>query len=161
MAVNDILFVNQTSFGPNGSLSFIVAAGATAINVGEPVMITLGATSVAVMTTNKPVVSTDYLVGVAVSTSTQTASAAGVVKVQPIFNGQIWSISPNVASTWNTQAKYNALVGHRVLIDLTSSSYTLLSTDGSTYGCVVMPKDVTSDTNEIYFSFRGGVSFLS
>ena len=159
--VNDILFVNEAEFGPNGSLSQIVAAGATAINVGEPVMITLGATSVAVMTTNKPVVGTDYLVGIAVSTSTQTASAAGVVKVQPIFPGQVWSIAPKVAATWDTQAEYNALVNHRVLIDLTAGVYTLLAADSANNGCVVMPKDVTSDTNEMYFTFRAGVSFLA
>lgn len=160
-SVQDIVMVGNSTFGPNGAVQYNVAASATLIYPGEPVVNALAGVAVTPMATNKPVVATDYLCGIATTTSTNTAAAAGKVWVQPILPGQVWSISPNAVASWNTQAEYDALVGKRVLLDLTSGKYTILAADGATSGCVILAKDVNVDKDKVYFTFRNGVSYLS
>lgn len=113
------------------------------------------------MATNKPVVATDYLAGIAATTSTNTAAAAGEVWVYPLVPGVVYLMKPNAAASFDTQAEYDALVGDRVLIDLTSSSYTILATDGATSGCVIENLDVAKYPGKVAFSFRNGVSYLA
>jgi len=161
MSVGDIKILEQASFTGRGARKYNVAAGATTINPGEPVVRTLGAVSVTAMATNKPVVATDYVVGVAATTSTQTASVAGEVYVYPLSPLTTYIMKPNDTTAYDTQAEYNALVGKRVLIDLTSSAYTILAADNSTYGCVVMPLDVTKYPGRVAFAFRAGLSDLA
>lgn len=142
----------------------VVAAGATTINPGEPVARALGAVSVTAMATGKPVVGADYVVGIAVSKSTQTASEAGEVYVAPLVPGNIYLISPATLASWDTQAEYDALVGKRVTIAISSGSYVLNATDGATNGCVVESVLVTDpqiNRSKVAFSFRWGVSDLS
>ena len=157
----DITQVGASTFGPNGSVLYNVAPGGTLNYPGEPVARALGAVTVTAMANNKPVVGSDYLVGIATTTSTNTASAAGHVYVQPINPGQIWAINPKVAATWSTQADYDALSGKRVLLDLTSGAYTILASDSVNNGCVIMPKNISDDSGKIYFSFRGPVADLA
>lgn len=161
MSAGDILVYRDGPFGDVGAKKCLVAAAATKINPGEPVARALGAATVTAMATNKPVVATDFLEGIATTTSTQTASAAGEVWVQPIMPGTIYKMKPNVAASWNTQAEYDALVGDRVLIDLTTGAYTILATDGATSGCVIEWIDVARNPGYIAFSFRNGVSDLT
>lgn len=57
MAAGDIVLKDSNNgFGAPGSKRFTVAAGATTINVGEPVTKALGGATVTQMATNKPVV---------------------------------------------------------------------------------------------------------
>ena len=158
MALGDIMpLSNSNGFGLTGSIKYTVAASATLINEGEPVSKALGNSSgkvVAPASTNTPVVGTDYYAGIAASTSTNTASAAGTVDVWPMDTSTTWLISPKVAATWDTQAEYDALVGARVLLDLTSSSYTILASDGANNGCVVMPLDISVYPGKVAFRFR-------
>lgn len=161
MASGDITILNQNSMMGRGARRYNVEAGATAIYAGEPVARALGAAVVTAAATNTPVVATDYYAGIAMTNSTQTASAAGVVDVLPIESGTTYLISPKVAATFDTQAEYDALVGDRVLIDLTAGSYTLLASDGATYGCVIMPLDISKYPGKIAFAFRNGVSDLT
>ena len=156
----DILdYINPVS--AVGSVICNVAAGATQINPGEPVVRAQGAVSVTAMATNKPVVKTDFVVGIAETTSTQTASAAGTVQVKPLLPGQIYLITPNVAATWNTQAKYDALVGKRVLIDLTANLYTILANDSSTSGCIIMAMNINDNPGKVAFALDSNLSDLS
>lgn len=161
MALGDIQIYDQGAFGYPGDESYAVAASATLIYPGEPVTKALGGEAVTPMATNKPVVATDFLAGIASSTSTNTASAAGIVKVTKFQNGMSFLIAPNVAATWDTQAEYDALVGDRVLLDLTTGTYTILATDGATSGCVIMPLDIARYPGKVRFSFRNGVNYLS
>lgn len=165
MALGDIqILESNNGFGINGSVRYAVAASATLINAGEPVAKVLGNASgnvVAPASTNTPVVGTDFYAGIAASTSTNTASAAGVVDVFPMDTKTVYLISPKVAASWDTQAEYDALVGARVLLDLTSSTYTILAADGSTYGCVVMPLNIATYPGKVAFAFRAGVNFLA
>ena len=154
MAKGDIMpFEAASASKMSGSLKYTVASGTTAsINAGEPVEKLAGAANVKSMVTNSPSV-TDRIVGVAASASTETASAAGTVDVVPVQNGQIWLIAPKVAATWNTQAKYNALCGARVLIDLTTATFTILATDGASNGCIVEYLDIARYPGMVAFSW--------
>ena len=101
MAVNDIRLFASPTFGSAGTVRYNVAASSTLIYPGEPVARAQGGVVVSPMATNKPVIKTDFLAGIAMSTSTNTASAAGYVDVMPLVPGQVWLIKPNVAATWD------------------------------------------------------------
>jgi hypothetical protein len=104
---------------------------------------------------------TDYVVGIAATTSTQTASAAGTVEVIPLNANDTYLISPKVAATWDTQSEYDALVGDRVLIDLTSTKYSLLAADSANNGCVVQPMDVKENPGKVAIKFRAALSHVA
>lgn len=154
MAKGDIQpFENSGAFGMGASIRYVVASGTTAsINAGEPVQKLAGAANVTALVTNAPT-ATNRIVGIAASTSTETASVSGTVDVIPVNDSSIWMIAPKVAATWNTQAKINALVGARVLIDLTSTVYTILAADGAGNGCIVEYIDITRYPGLVAFSF--------
>jgi hypothetical protein len=59
-----------------------------------------------------------------------------------------------------TQAEYDALVGSRVLFDLTSSTYTITATDNAAYGLVVEPLDIKKFPNKVRFSIRPCATYL-
>jgi len=156
------LLSSKNGSGYPGDTRVNVAASATLIYPGDPVAVSLGAAQVGTsLATNKPVVATDFVIGIATTTSTNTASAAGYVMVRPSQKDDVFLISPNVAATWDTQAEYDALVGSRVLLDLTTSKYTILAADGATSGCVVRPLDISKYPGKVAFSFRAGVSPLT
>lgn len=145
-----------------GDDQYAVASGtASSIVAGTPVLKALGGATVSAATTNMPTVATDFFAGIAATTSTETASAAGTVQVTKMVPGTTWLIAPKVAATWDTQAEYDALVGDRVLLDLTSSTWTILAADGSAYGCVIMPLDISLHPGMVRFAFRNGVSYLT
>lgn len=162
--IGDITIYSEGAFGYPGDDVFACAANTTVINAGEPVAIALGNSTGNVVTaaaTNTPVVGTDFYVGIAATTSTQTASAAGTVRVMKFAENNSFLIKPKVAATWDTQAEYDALVSARVLIDLTAGAYTALAADGSTHGVVVMPLDIKKYPGQVRFNFRNGVNYLS
>lgn len=164
MAANDFQIYTDNSFGPPGTTLHHVASGTTSsINVGELVYKTLGSAYVVAKTASdatKPVVATDFIAGVAASTSTETASAAGDVYVYPNSRGMTYLGAPKVAATWNTQAKYDALVGSRVLIDVSAGGVmTVLAADSATSGLVVEPLDIAKYPNRVRFSLRQALNY--
>jgi hypothetical protein len=167
--LGDITLYDDAAFGQPGEVEFVVVSGTAAqkIKAGEPVLKALAGVAVSALATNKPVVATDYLAGIAASVSTDTVAAAGTVKVTKMVPGMSWLIAPNVAATWNTQAKYDALVGARVLLDLTgtavagTATYTILAADGATNGCVILPLDIKKYPGKVRFAFREGCNYLS
>lgn len=154
MAKGDIQpFENSNASKMPGSLKYAVNSGTTAsIAAGEPVQKLAGAAYVTQAQTNFPT-ATLRVVGVAASASNETTTAIGTVDVYPATNGQLFLIAPKVAATWNTQAKYNALCGARVLIDLTSSTFTLLASDSAGNGCIVEYLDIARYPGMVAFSF--------
>ena len=170
--LGDIVIYKQNSAqGGRGSQSITVAASANVINPGEPVVIVAGASTVIpnqatnlftiVVGTSPFSVSGTGLLGIAQTTSTNTATLAGLVDFVPVTSGTVYLINATASLSISTQAKYDALVGHRVLIDLTAGVYTLLVADAPTASCVIRPLDVAKFPNKIAFSFRDSVSALN
>lgn len=152
------LLSSKNGSGFPGTKRVNVGASATLIYPGDVVARAVSGVVGTIMATNKPVVGTDYLEGIAYTTSTNTSSAAGYVEVVPINRDDVWLITPNAPTSWDTQAEYDALVGTRVLMDLTAAKFTLLAADDSTYGCVIEPLDITKYPGKVAFSFRSALS---
>jgi len=166
MARGDIQIFKNGAFGPVGTTKHAVAAGAAAsIKAGELVLKSLGDASVVAWTANntaKPVVGTDYIAGISMSDSTDTASAAGTVEIMPLVPGAIYLANPETPASFDTQAEYDALVGDRVLLKTTAAGVqTILGTDGATYGLVIMPLNIAEFPGKVAFSIRAGASYLA
>ncbi len=159
--IGDFTVLEQASMTGRGGRLYNVASGATAILAGEPVATVLGATSVTTTANPAGVVSTDYVVGIAATSSTQTASVAGSVEVIPLNSGTTYLVAPAVAATWNTQTKYNDLVGTRVTINLTAGVYTVNATDNSSNGLVVQALDISKYPGKVAIAFRQALSNLA
>lgn len=153
---------SEPPFGAVGSRQYQVASGAaTSIKAGEPVVRTLGSQYVVLAADGIPVVGTDYMVGIAASDSTDTVAAAGTVQVTPLVPGQVYLCAPKTAASWDTQSEYNALVGDRVVFDLTSSVFTVDATDNANNGLVVEDLDISKTPGKVAFSIRAGASYLA
>ncbi len=168
MAQNDIKFVSPRTV--NGAVdTYQVVLGTTAsINEGEPVFLgkqTRGTRYVQAITATQalqPSVGTDWLVGVSTTASNETATADGTVSVLQCSTQDILLCAPKTASSWNTQAKYNALVGRRVLFDVTGGVVTVLATPNTTNsGLVVAPLNIAQTPGQVAFFFRGGLNYLA
>lgn len=168
-ALGDIVPAATEILSALASRQHQVVAGGTppAILAGEPVSKTLGNQYVITNPSSGQAVATNFLAGVATTTSTETASANGTVDVTPIDEKIIWLISPTVPATWGltqgalVQATYNALAGARVLIQKSGGIYTILATDSATNGCVVENLNINTTTGKVAFSFRAGLSYLA
>lgn len=173
MAANDIVPFDDGTYMPGSKRYKVAGQGrANGIKVGELVFKALGNTTGYVVTAwspgvlasaLKPSVGTDYIAGLATSTSTETATVDGTVDVMPLVHGMTFLISPNTASSWNTQAKYDALVGSRIKIDraVTTTKLTALATDFSYNGAVVEPLDVIKHPGKVRVSFRQALMYTS
>ncbi len=162
MSLGDITVYKVGTTLP-GSRTHQVVGAATppAINAGEMVLKTLGNQYVIKMATNKPAIATDFIAGIALTTSTESSTVDGTVDVQPIVPGVIYLIKPKVAATWNTQALYNALVGSRVLIDVTAGAETILAADSATNGCVVENLNIQQYPGLVAFSVRQAAMYTA
>jgi hypothetical protein len=168
--LGDIIIYQQASAqGGRGAKRLNVAASATIINAGEPVVMVAGASAVVAGATNLIAVPSPFvpysvsgtgLVGIAETSSTNSASLAGYVDIVPVSSQTIYLINANASASVNTQAKYDALVGSRVLIDLTTGKYTLLTTDSALNGCVIQSLDIFKFPGKVAFSFVDGVSAM-
>lgn len=167
MALGDVNLFDDVSYP--GDTQYNVAAGTVAsIKAGEFVLKDPGAIAATAWTVNsatKPVVGTDFIAGLATTTSTETAAAAGTVRVAKLVAGISFLVNPLVAATWNTQAKYDALVGKRVLWNVANngigSAQTLLASDGATFGFVVLPLEIAKFPAKVRIAFRTGLDYLA
>ncbi len=170
MALGDLVVLDQNVMTGAGARLYNVAAG-TAILAGEPVWVpALATTTVQPAPTNFPDASAHLMVGVAATSSTNTATAAGIVNVVEVNSSLVYLISPDAGTSWDTQAEYDALVNTRVLIKNSatvgatpsnSGSYTLLASDSTNDGCVVKALDISKYPGKVAIAFRAACSFLS
>ncbi len=167
MAKNDFSLLSPPSTGTNVATHiYPVRSGTTSsINAGEFVLKTgLGAAGFAKAFTAsqalQPSTGTDYIVGFAMSTSTETTTATGFVEIMEMSANQVFLGNPKVVGTWGqtagsqNQTTYNNLVGSRVLIDVTSGVHTLPAVDNVNNGVVVEYLDVTQFPGKAAFSLR-------
>lgn len=173
--IGDIVIYKQSSSqGGRGSQSMTVAASAWIINAGEPVLLVAGASACipgsGTMTTIPSafvpysVTGTGFL-GVAETNSTNTSTAAGSVDFVPATSETVLLINAQTPSLINTQAKYTALVGARVLINTnsvtaTGATYTALLSDSALNGFIVRPLNVFKFPNKVALSPLDGISAM-
>jgi hypothetical protein len=148
--------VESSNGNYDGAVKFAVASGTTSsILPGDLVVKAAGAAYVTKGADNNPT-TTARVVGVATSTSTETASAVGTVEVIVAKPGQLWMANIDVSTDIDTQAKYNALIGSRTVMEYDANnnpSFTMLSADGSTYGCVWEYNNISINPGKVVFSF--------
>ena len=177
MALGDIqIFTKDNGNGYPGDINYVVGTATTVptILAGEPVAKALGTGLVSALASAKPLVGTDYLVGIASTTSNESTSGAvqGSVSVTPIDEPMTYLISTLATATYfgnpaTSQATYDALVGSRVTLARTGGvgstqlggTYTINSTDSSNNGLVVESLDITKFPGKVRFSFRAGLSY--
>ena len=159
MAANSISIFDDGIAIPGSKRHMVHAGRASAINVGELVFKTLGSQYVTAWTPGgaasavKPQFGTDYLAGLATSTSTETTTADGVVDVMPIVPGMTFLVAPGTVATWDTQAEYDALVGDRIKLNYSAAGViTALATDYFYNGAIVEPLDIAKHPNRVRFS---------
>lgn len=165
--------LREGSFGIPGTNKHQVTSGtAASIKAGQFCLKTPGSAYVVAWDASnaaKPVIGTDYMAGLALSDSTETASAAGYVDILPIVPGLVYLGTPTTPATFGTattgvvtQSTYDALVGDRVLLRTTAAGLqTVEPTDGATYGLVIMPLDLTRYPGKVAFSLNPNVSYLT
>lgn len=153
MAIGSIVPFETSSNKLPGALKYAVASGTTAsIAAGEPVQKLAGTAYVTLASTSFPTTTLRH-VGIASSASTETASAVGTVDVIPSTPGTLWLAVPTTAASWDTQAEYNALIGTRVLLAVSGSTWTIGASDSAGNGCVVEYLDIAQTPGKVCFSF--------
>lgn len=159
MAQGDVFFREGTVFSNIPTKPYQVAASATLIYPGEPVVKAAAEDAVVIKSPSLyPITGStvNVAVGIAASTSTNTASVAGKVEVyEAIIPGQVYMCKANDSSAIDTQAKYDALIGERCAFDLTSSTYTIQTTSaGTTDGLVIVDSDIAKYPGYVAFMYR-------
>lgn len=142
--------------------TFQVAAGTTlAIEAGEPVVATPGTATVALMADGKPVVGTDYLIGIAATDSTETAAAAGTVDVHVLRGGEVLSVKAKSAAAADTASEIKALANDFLLFDLTSSAWTLDTAAGHAIsGGLMATGEGEPENSRVYVRVRAAATFV-
>ena len=132
------------------SINRIVASGAAgSIDRGTPAK-EGSAGAVAIMVDGNCTTSERFS-GIAKTVSTDTASAAGTVKLWLPLAGIKYVGSPKVAGACDTQAEIDALAGSRVVFDLTTGDWTVdtAAGDSATNGVVIIGGQLEQDL--VYF----------
>lgn len=157
MAFNDIKVRDVGGLNTLPTQVWQTEAAATAIYAGEPVKVkTAGSKYVIPVADAEPVIGTTVqIVGIAKSNGTHTASADGVVEVYIPDARTVFRAKAKSSAAADTAAEILALQGKRVLLDLTSSTYTVdtAAVDGATNG-VQLTGTGNPDTSEVDFTFR-------
>lgn len=158
MSLGDIQIVKTGGLTNVPTYKYRVQAGATTINAGEPVKIaTAGAAYVVRSADAEPVTGTPTFVGIAATTSTQTASADGVVEVYRPVQGVVFRAAAKVKTAIDTDAEVLTILNNRTVFDLTGSVYTLdeSAADAGTNGLIVVDADPVKGT--VDFEVRASV----
>lgn len=141
-----------------------VASGAAAtIAPGTPAKCVTADGSVAgvvvAMVDTDGIVTAERFVGIAKNTSTDTASAAGVVDTWVPVPGILYRGFPKTAGAADTQAEINALAGKKVIFDLSSSNWTVDSaaTDALVNCVVILGGNPNNDELNFYYSPKGTI----
>lgn len=178
MAKNDFALLSPPSTGVAVSTHiYLVAPGTTSsINAGEFVIKTPGAAKYGAAFTasssTQPTVGSDYIAGFAMSTSTETTTATGFVEVMEISSTQVFLANPATAANYGltvgslSQSLYNAQVGKRVLIQVSSGVFTVLSTDnwtvaGGKNGIIVEYIDITTFPGKVAIKLNGNLFYAN
>ena len=191
MALGDItIYSKDNGTGYPGDINYVVATATTVptILAGEIVAKSLGSgTYVTAMASAQPVIigyggnpSSQYIVGIAASTSNEGTSGNqnGQVSVTPIDEPLTYLVSTLQTATYfgayatgtgnlTNQQVYDTCVGLRVTMARTGGVgssqlggvYTINSTDATGNGLVVEELDIARFPGKVRFSFRSSLSY--
>ena len=162
---NNIIILNEADARFSSNTDVIVASGGVAtIQAGTP---TKGADAAAASWTGAvlPMVDGDgstsqRFTGIAKSTSTDTAAAAGVVTLWLPLAGYMYACKSKSLTATDTAAEINALFGKRVVFDLTSSLWSIdTAAADAVANCVTI---IGGDylTSTVYFNYSPKGSML-
>lgn len=156
MAKGNIRIYDQAGHNTMPTWEWQTEAAATAILAGEPVKLkSAGSPYVIPLADAEPVIgTTTQVIGIAATDSTQTASADGKIKVYLPLPGVIYACKAKTAASFDTQSEIDALVGDNVLVDLTSSTYTIDQSAGNAGVNGVQIVGGLVDTKEVLFTIR-------
>lgn len=159
MATGDILIVEPKNISVQ---TFQVAAGAaSSIQPGEPVVATPGTATVALAADATPSVGTDYLIGIAANDSTDTVGAAGTVDVYVLRGGEVLSMKAKVAANADTLAEIKAIANDFLLMDLTSTNWTLDTAAGHAIaGGLIATGEGEPENSRVYVRVRAAATFV-
>lgn len=167
----------------SGTQSINVAASAWIIQPGEPVSLVAGASACIPATGTLYTIPSPYVpysvtgtgfFGVAETISSNTTSLGGLIDIVAPTSNTVYLCNAQTPSLIATQALYDALVGHRVLLNCSSpgvvntpevtngggQTYTVLLTDSALNGFIVRPLNVFKFPNKVAFSPLDGISAL-
>lgn len=143
---------------------YVVASGAVGtIAPGTPAKCVTADGSVAgavvPMVDADGIVTGERFVGLAKNTSSDTASAAGVVDTWAPVPGMLYRGKPKTAGAADTQAEINALAGKKVIFDLTTSDWTVdtAATDALVNCVVICGGTPNNDEVCFYYSPKGTI----
>ncbi len=161
MSTGDIRIVDTGGLGAvptypqAGTTRWATKAGNTALNPGEPCSIdaTNGIPYVVIIADAQGT-NGSKLVGIVKSKDSVTASVDGVVDVYMPLPGVVYAGKAKSSTAANTDAKVLALIGKRVIFDVTSSVVTIdtAAADAAT-NCVLIVGG-NSANNEVYFTIN-------
>lgn len=171
--LGDIQKYDDGVFSSVATRTYAVASGTTAnkINAGEPVFMALSQIYCTALATSYPTTASQAttILGIAATTSTDTASAAGKVDVNLIDPNATYlckgadAVYGYTAATGAiVQATYDALVGTQAYFTLTgtaaakTATYTVAAAAGTVAdnGLVIEPLDITKYPGMVRFSIR-------
>jgi hypothetical protein len=159
MSAGNVQVLAGGNFAVPGTRRYQVASGAvSSIKFGEPVKINSSNRNfVVLMADADPVIGTTAdTAGIAATTSTDTVAAAGIVDVFKPEPGVVYIANAKTPSLVDTQAKYDALVGKRVVFDLTSTVFTVdtAEADGANNGIFITQLDISRYPGKVAFQLR-------
>jgi hypothetical protein len=161
MAKADISFKDQV-YNSVPTMTWQTEANATAIYAGEPTKVkSAGSKYVIPLADGDGVIGTTVAVtGIAKSDSTHTASADGSVDVYMPLPGIIYACKAKSSTAADTQSEIDALKGKRVVVDLTSSSYTIdtAASDHANNAFLIVGGDPARSV--IYFQLRTNITIF-
>jgi hypothetical protein len=129
MALND---VRVREWGSGSIRQIPTEAAATDILVGEPVKMKADGSPYAIpLATGDPEIGTDQFLGIAMSASSHTATADGVVSVFQPGTDSVLECKATTVANVDTKAEIDALINDTVTFDLTGSTYTIDEDEGN------------------------------
>lgn len=160
---NSFAIVSQLD--PVFSKKWVVAAGAIGtIAAGTPAKAADAAAASPYLGTTVPMVDGDgttsqRFTGIAKSDSNDTVAAAGTVEIWLPLPGMVYQGKAKTASTADTQAEIDALSGKRVVLDLTSTTWSVdaAAADAVANNVVIIGGDYRKNTLQFVYSTKGTV----
>lgn len=132
------------------------SSAAATIKPGEPVkQASDGSPYALLLATGDPEVGTDTVIGIAMTESTETATADGAVDVLVPGPDTVLECKATTAANFDLQSEIDALIGDAVAFDLTTGTFTVDENEGNddnVHGLRIVGGD--PDRSVVYFTFK-------